>query len=142
MDLSSHLTESLRKPKSAASSSAASTSRSAQLAGILEQTLALCTAQLVILFSGASSPNGSAARRSVIPAPDMGEGDVVKRDAEAIRRELEAGLARDLVGAIRDARSAIGSTLAKGAAAESARFLDVLTQFTETRLANFLQEDD
>ncbi|KAK0551809.1 hypothetical protein OC846_003110 [Tilletia horrida] len=140
MDLSSHLTETLRKLKDAPASAGPAPFRAAQLAGTLEQTLALSIAQLVILFSGASSSTGAVGRRSAIAAPDIGETDDVKRDAEAIRRELEAGLARDLIGAIRDARSATSTVLGKAAAAESTRIFDVLTQFTETRLATFLQE--
>ncbi|KAL9940382.1 hypothetical protein V8E36_001087 [Tilletia maclaganii] len=160
MDLSTHLIDSLRKLKSSTASSAAAASRasapisreSVHLASTLEQTLALCATQLVVILS---TPTSTAPRSANLGrvTEDKGdsttssslysEADLARRDAEAAKREVDAGLARDLKAAIKDARGAVVGALAVGGAGAGAgRFLDALAAFTTSRLAPFVEEEE
>ncbi|KAE8262535.1 hypothetical protein A4X03_0g2382 [Tilletia caries] len=148
MDLSTHLIDSLRKPSRPAGTSS-SAAEKAMHAGMLEQTLALCATQLVVMLSGISMPSsngGTASASTALAAWNGGredhahDVDTVKKEADAAKREVEAGLGRDLKNAIKDAKAAVVGSGQCGEAG-SGRFLDALAAFTSVRLAPFQEED-
>ncbi|KAE8231645.1 hypothetical protein CF326_g3334 [Tilletia indica] len=144
MDLSTHLIDSLRKTgKSTDASRGSSSASGVMIAGLLEQTLTLCATQLVVMLKGnpatmSNGGSGGAASRNGGREEHAHDVETLKKEAEAAKREVEAGLGRDLISAIKDAKAVVvGSVQGYGG-----RFFDTLAAFTAVRLAPFQEEED